>query len=124
MRTTRDHALVGKTFFDASVHTIIALADLTKTGNMGLEGADDDFTTKRFDTAEEARHWCEAFTSDEGEVADAKVSEVTYDEDSWDDDEYGTILDGIERTVTIQYGSLDGSDEWHWTAPETYESSW
>jgi hypothetical protein len=118
MRTTHDHALVGLIFFDAATTTRVPLLDPEADGNLGLQGYNEFFTGERFETAEDARAYVEGFKPITGDVQSATVTQVTYDEERYDDREFGDVADGIMREVTEQYGYPDDSGVWTWDDPE------
>lgn len=98
-RETINYDHIGKTEYVADVQYRIPLDNPAAVGNRGLEGYDEDTETQRFPTFDAAAQWATTYEPDAGEADYLQIAQIEWVSDTYDDDTYGTILDGVENPI-------------------------
>lgn len=123
--TTPSGKRLGTTGAFAIVHSIIPFDDPNRAGNLGLEGADDDFDRRYFPTAGLAQAWAARKLKGEEHAADAQIERVRWTDSSFYDDRNGDHVTDADPTVefTREGWIRDGETEvtWgEWDEPARY----
>lgn len=117
-RFTHEHSKVGTTEFQAVVSYEFDLSDPTASGNTGLEGRDEDFSSETLTNEAEAVSYCRNALaagppSPNGRVVSFSIRKVEFTEDIYDF-EGDTIHDADGEVVARRYGQPtdDNTIEW------------
>ena len=115
MRYTPEALLIGAIQFECSIG---------QSDDSGIHTVE----RKMFDTARDAEAWGIAEVrrlnaSKDGYSYDGWVRRVLWVDDSWHDDEYGTIQDGVAR-YDNNYNSYTSGITWYDDHPNGVEPEW
>lgn len=106
MVDTRDRAKAGTTEYEALVCFVVPLADPEAVGNLGMDGFDENTTTRRFRTVGLAERWLRT----QVRLPDARCAEVRqvhWIADEFEDDEYGVVRDAYQLDGAVRYYRVD-----------------
>lgn len=113
MTETHNAKKVGRRDVAIGLHWVVALDDPTACGNMGLEGADDDWWYTVRPNLGLARHAARKYVQDKLldkpkiTVLDVRFTEREWVADSWDDRDHGHVRDAVAEERFITDGAWD-----------------